>query len=70
MKQYLIDELFNPDANNDSTAQAQEILGEILTNVLDASNELDNEKPDWKKVAFHSNNIKELQIQLQSFLYD
>lgn len=65
MNKYSIDELYNPNANNNYTAQAQEILGEILTNVLDASNELDNEKPDWNKVRFHSNNIKELQKQLQ-----
>lgn len=43
-----------------NTAQAQEILGEILTNVLDASNELDKEKICIADVIKHSLKIQRL----------
>lgn len=68
MSKYSIDELYSPDANNNCTAQAQEILGYILTEVLDASAELDNEKPDWQKVKLHSFNIKQFQNNRRSQL--
>lgn len=59
----ILSDVYEPKTSNSKTI-AQEILSEILTNVLDASNELDEPRPNWYKVTLHSNNIKELQHKL------
>jgi hypothetical protein len=46
------------------TAQAQEILGEILTLVLDTSAELDLENPSFHQVNSKAKKINEFSIKL------
>lgn len=48
----------------DCTAQAQEILGEILTLVLDTSAELDLENPSFDQVNSKAEKINKFSIKL------